>query len=518
MPNLNADEIITQKHKRAFIQFGGARPSNPVRYAGQDAQYLSITGVSAPESGGIDPLWVHDPRSVGKYRLVGSSISPADLDGATLVMREKHGSLPWQLFRFGCQFNLYEPTGNCKDLSDFIAGWSDYVLVYSGALITDKDLGDRVTFDSDDAIEDSSTLVLADIYPVGSLAFGAEAANEVDREVADIVYAPTASCGACSKENDGTQWIYAVTKSSGAGSPGLPSELIYTVDGSLTWQQANITGIGASEDAIAVDIAGQYLIVIGASAYYYAIINPDTGVPGTFTKVTTGIVGVIYDLYVSNPREIFFVGAAGYIYKTTDITTGLTVIDAGSATTSNLYRIHGNENTLLAVGAGSATVKSVNKGITWATTTASVSGVPLDVLAALVLDTRRFWVGTGTSGRVYYTLDGGETWVQFTFSGAGAGNVYDIVAATGEVLYFSHSTATPTGRLFSSWNGGADWEMGASGEGSPRILSFPTLQKVNRIAVPTAANTGTAANNVALAGLSSGGVDGIILLGIAAKV
>jgi len=42
MPNLTADEIVTQKHKRLFIQFGGPYPGNVVKYYGQDAQYMSV--------------------------------------------------------------------------------------------------------------------------------------------------------------------------------------------------------------------------------------------------------------------------------------------------------------------------------------------------------------------------------------------------------------------------------------------------------------------------------------------
>jgi len=76
MPKPNSDEIITQKHKRNFIQFGGAGPENVVKYAGQDAQYIAIDGVSLPESGGIDPIFVPDPRRQGAYRLVGRSITP----------------------------------------------------------------------------------------------------------------------------------------------------------------------------------------------------------------------------------------------------------------------------------------------------------------------------------------------------------------------------------------------------------------------------------------------------------
>ena len=82
MPNITADQIITQKHKRNFLQLGGARPNNPLTYAGQDAQYMAIQGVSLPESGGIDPIWVPNPYRIGQYTLVGRSIRMAEAMGA----------------------------------------------------------------------------------------------------------------------------------------------------------------------------------------------------------------------------------------------------------------------------------------------------------------------------------------------------------------------------------------------------------------------------------------------------
>ncbi len=47
----------------------------------------------------------------------------------------------------------------------------------------------------------------------------------IDREVLDVVYGTRQMCGNCGPENDGSKWIYAITRSSG-GSPGLPAELI----------------------------------------------------------------------------------------------------------------------------------------------------------------------------------------------------------------------------------------------------------------------------------------------------
>jgi hypothetical protein len=513
MPNITADEIVTLRHKRHFIQFGGAKPNNPVRYGGQDAQYMVVEGVSNPEIGGVDPIFVHDPRRQGLYRLVGRSISAPDLPQATLLLREKHGSIPRQLTKIGCKFNLYEPTGACGDLSDFLGGWVDYVLIYSGALVTDKDYGNRSGWDSDDPIEDSLSLMLSDIYPLGALSFGEGASTQVDRNVVDIVYGSMLSCGDCSPTDDGSNTIYAVTAPSGAGSPGLPAEIIYTVNGGLTWSQMDITGFGATEAPVAIDIAGNYLIVVGDGAYFYALINAQTGAPGTFTKVTTGFIAANkpLDIYVVSPREIFFSAQNGYVYKCTSINAGVVVVSAATATTSDLYRVHGLDETIVCVGKNGAIIKSTNRGITWATTTTSPAGLLTDLYAIVVKSRTEFWVGSNF-GRAYYTLNGGESWVELSFVGSGSGQIKDIVFVNDEVGYISFSNTTPRASLLCTWNGGADWTST-----SPRVLNYPTMNYGNRIAFPNAAGS-IAVNNVAIAGIAGNGVDGIILVGVAAKM
>lgn len=514
MPNLTADEIILQRHKRNFLQIGGARPNNPPQYAGQDAQYMAIQGVTTPDSGDINPIWVPDPFRIGKYRLIGRSITPADLASASILLRERHGSIPWALTPKDCAFNAYEVTGNCRDLSDFVGGWNSYVTVYSGALTTGRDRGDRTGWDSDDPIEDTLNITLADVYEIGALSFGENAAAQIDREGVDVVYGSSVQCGDCGPADDGTNRIYAVTKPSGAGSPGLPAEVQYSLDGGSTWYEATITGIGANENPIGIDIVSDKLVVISHDAgvgggYYYAALN-SIGAPGAFTKVTTGFVAGKYpnDIYVATPREVYFAADGGYIYKSTDITSGVSPLSAGDATTQNLIRIHGSGETIVAVGAGMTVVKTNNRGTTWGTTTTAPNATG-NGTAVQVLDKNRFWVGT-SSGRAFYTLDSGETWVEKGFAGSGAGTVYDIVFATDDVGYISHSTATPTARLFSTWDGGYDWTNQPS-----RILNMPTHNRFNRIAVPRNVSNAIAANSVAVIGLSGGGTDGVLLQGVA---
>lgn len=513
MPNLNADEIILHRHKRNWLQKGGALPVNPVQFAGKQGQYMKIEGVSIPRSS-VDPIYMHDPDLPGRFRLVNRSITAPDLPEASLVFTERHGAIPAAIAGYSCPFNAYEVSGVCRRLDDFLRGWSDYVLVYSGAIVTDADLGDRSAWgDSDDQIEDSLSVTLADVYPVGKLGFGEVAGPEISREVIDVVYGSQVQCGNCGPRDDGSKLIYAVVTTSGAGSPGLPAEVVYTLDGGANWNQTNIDGFGATEAPLAIDVVGQYLLVLGADAYYYASLSSVTGAPGVWTRVSTGFVGAgsPNDIYVSAANEVWFVGDAGYIYRSSDITAGVTVASAGAVTSQNLYRVHGEGDTIVAGGAGSTVIKSINRGVTFAVTTDSPADIAIDVGAVAVLDELVYWVGTRNSGRLYFTLNGGETWNEKAFSGAGAGNVYDIVFATREVGYFSHSTNTPTARLFSTWDGGFSFTTE-----SPRILNWPTFNRANRLAYPKVAypDTGIAANNIAVAGLSGGGTDGILLLGV----
>lgn len=516
MPNISANEIVTYKHKRNFIQFGGARPNNVVRYAGQDAQYLSIEGVSNPEQGNITPIWVPDPRFAGKYRLVARKSVPADLAQAALHLLERHGSIPRQLTRINCAFNLYELTGNCTDLSDFLSGWTDYVLIYSGALVAAKDFGTRTSWEGDDQNEEVLHLSLSDIYPIGSLAFGENAPVEISREVVDVVYGSRDQCGDCGPQDDGTLRIYAVTKSSGAGSPGLPAELIYSLNGGATYIDTQpITGIGATSDPSAIAVVGTRLLIVvpTENAYYWADLDAITGTPGAFTKVISGFVAAktVQNVFVAGPREVYFCGSGGYIYKSTDITSGVTVLNAGVTTTADLLRIHGQDETIVAVGKSSTVVRSINRGQTWSTTVATPSAVPTDILSLWVFDRNRIWVGTLT-GRLVYTLDGGSSWNLVGFDQTGTGAVRDIKFVTDEVGYFAHDTSTPTARLFATWNGGADWTKTA-----PRVNNFPTFDRVNRIGIPNT-YAGIAANSVALGGLAGDHTDGILLQGIAARL
>jgi photosystem II stability/assembly factor-like uncharacterized protein len=519
MAKPGADLVVTQKHRRAFSQRGGPSPLNPTRYAGADETYMVFEDDENPITGGRNPINFHDPlrRAGGAYRRIGETVDAPGFPTVTINFMERHGGVPWVDFEGGCPSNFYEGVGVCKRPDDFINGWSDFVKIYSYARPDSKSESGLTTQESDDASMTSLPAECTAIYKIGAFLFGEKGAGEVEREVVGLVWGGGIDCGACGPGDNGTSRLYAVTKSSGAASPGTPAEIVYTVNGGATFAQQNITGMGGTVDPTGIAIAGNTLIVLDTTGngYWFAEINQLTGVPGTWTNVTAGFVASKQptDIFVAGASELYFSANGGYIYKSTDVASGVTVLDAGNVNTSNYQRIHGLDDALVVVGDSGKIVKSGNRGQTWANVTLSPTSAT--VRAVLVLDEYRYWIGT-SGGKVYYTADGGETFTEVTLPGGALTVIDDIVSATDEVLHISARTATPTGRLITSWNGGQKWA--SSAVVTQRIQNFPTASRFNRIAVPRTGQPTTDSNTIALGGLSGGGTDGILELGIANRV
>lgn len=508
---INSDEIITKTMLRYFVQPGGADPANPVYYSGVSSAYMNIESVSNPISGGISPINVQDPSRVGLYRKVGSQRDPADFATFTVQYMQKLNALPAHLVNLSeCPSTFYEVAGLCADLSDFQGGWSAYVKVMSDSSPTNATEGGGA-FDSGEAVMDEVEFTAqGGVYNIGKIGIGEFASTIVYSEVIDIVYGNQETCGNCGPSNDGTRWVYALMKNTTASTGQAPS-FAYSVDYGVTFTDLAITGSASTDIPTAAAIVGKYLIATfddGATGgYFYAEINSVTGIPGAFTKVTTGFVSLKApnDIYVASASAIWFCGDGGYIYKSTNILSGVTAVNAGAATTNNLNRIDGLGEIIVAVGASGTVVASLNRGETFNTTTANPSANALNALS--VNGQYLWWVGDST-GDVYYTKTQGASWTDAAFLPSSVTAVQDIVFANKEVGWIVGTSSGPTAQIYTTWNGGYSWT-----NSTPRILNFPTFDRVNRIAVPDSSNRNTNVNNIALAGLGGNGTDGIILLG-----
>ena len=506
MPSPNADEIVSQKHLRAWTQRGGPKPGNAVRYAGKNEEYLMIDAGDNPVRGGIKPAYVHDPNRRNAYRLIGSSVDTPDLPSAKITFRQKHGALSWVRGDLSCPINFYELAGMCNRPDSFLTGWSDMITIYSQGLATDRSGANRTAFDSDDFAQDEVTFKFAAIYDVGALTFGSNADTTITRAVIDVCYGGGVECGACGPANNGAKWIYALQQSDGTSTA---ANVVYSTDGGSTWSASTITGLAAATLASAIDVAGNTLIVASSAdtAYYVTDINPRTGAPGAWTKITAGFVASSgpTDIYVAGASEVYFTGLIGNIYKATNLYGGVSVV--ATPVSTDLNRIHGLDDTIVVAGASNAIYISTNRGRTWAAPVASLTGT---FQAVFVVDAYQYWIGNA-AGTVSATQDGGQSWSTITMPGAATTAINDIVFATNEVAYVAGATGATTASLYATYNGGQDWVTA----GSVRLPVVGTYNKLARVAIPQSSDPMTVANRLAIGGTNGGGTDGILLTGAA---
>ena len=515
-PQPTANEVIRSAYKRAFVQRGGAGPLNSVRYAGQNENFIEVDDVDNPVLGGIERSQVHSPTQYGAYETVATILQPPDFPTNSVMFKERRGSIPWVDYNPTCPFTLYEPVGLCKRPDDLYGGWESYVKILASGRITGRQEQGNTKFSEDvETITQADVTWTGGVYRVGKLGFGEAASVEVAREVIDIAYGQTFDCGDCGPGNDGTKWIYALQQDDGS-STGIVAQVIYSVDGGATWTALPITGIGTNATVSAIDVMGTSLVVLSDSenAYYYADINSLTGVPGAFTKVTSGFVATKLpkDIYVISASEAYIAAQGGYIYRLSAPGAAVTVVLAGTAGVANLARIDGVGETIVAVGATGTILKSTNRGVTWAATTSN-GGISATIQAVDVVTPYLYWIGTA-AGELWFTVNGGETWAQRSFTGSGTGAIWDILFPTMEVGYVAYATATPTAKLLTTFTGGETFSFSDLST-QARVGNWPTFNKAGRLATPVVGSLGIRSNNLAIAGLAGGGTDGIILIGTA---
>jgi hypothetical protein len=344
-------------------------------------------------------------------------------------------------------------------------------------------------------------------YEVLKLNFASRAGSIVTNELIDVVVCDSVSCGDCEDASDGCQKIFALSIAAG-GSPSTPADVVYSLDGGATWQAVDVDTMGAADSATGIACVGSFVVVLDetSNSLHYADIDDFTTTPAvTWIEVTTGFVAS------AEPQDIWSVGSVafiaangGYIYKLTDPTVGVTVLEAGTVLTDDLQAIHAiSEFKIVAVGNASSIIKSEN-GSTFAEVTPP-TGVGVDFTSIWIKEDNddEWWIGANGGSRLYYTTNNGTNFTAKGFSGSTAGVVRDISFSTQSVGYMSHDTATPAGRIFRTYDGGYSWQLLPEGS-----ATLPANDRITALATCE-----EDANLVIGVGLADDGSDGIILVG-----
>jgi hypothetical protein len=488
---------------RVFLIDGGARPDHaPVyqsclRAGGISKGFGDITTIYCPSPVAYDQFVEVDSYRGAAERATTSLMGRYLADTASALLR---------IAEQGCGADVHIHIGKCTDPTKFNTFTKAVVLegAYISSWSTDE-LG-ALSSDERNPVGETAEISAKSIYEILPLSFGEVASSVVTNEVLDVVICDAVACGECEEISTGCQHIYAITKAAG-GSGGTAPDIVWTTNGS-TWYATDIDELSAIQDPSGIACLGDYICVVSntAGSLCYATkadVDAYTGIgPADWSETTAGFVGAPNDCFRAVGGIYMYVcGQSGYVYRTDDPTAGVTVLDAGAATTEHLHAIMMLSDEFgVSVGANGAVVYTED-GVTWTDVTGPV-GAGTNLTCVWCVSETTWFVGTG-SGALYYTLDKGANWVLKGFPGSGTGVIYDISFASTAVGYLSHATAASLGRILRTYDGGYSWNVMPEGTGA-----MPDNDRFTALSACIAD-----VNFVVGVGLGANGADGIIVVG-----
>lgn len=486
---------------RVFIIEGRARPDHRPAYHSH-----WMAGAPSIDIGDIERIESNDPDRYNRFVEIGTIQGARSR--ATLTLTGRYAlELKSTMLRLAlqeCHFDAHINLGQCDNPREY--NTFNKKMILEDVAITNyssTDLG-ALSSDARAVIDESIDISAESIYEIVQVSVSSRGGDIVTNELVDIAYCDSVSCGECQDQSAGCNKFFAVSLAAG-GSPGTPADVIYSLDGGTTWNAHDIETLVA-DDPSGVFCVGSYLVVISeeSESLHYALLSEFDGASDPdFDEITTGFVaggGPIAASAVGS--KSYIVGAGGYIYVTEDPTSGVTVLDAGVLYQDDYNDVKAlTDEFAVAVGSAGRIVKTEN-GTTWAGVEPSPVGVGVNINTVEILSKNVWIIGT-SAGTIYYTINAGTSWTQGSFPGHGTGVVRDIVKATDSVLYMSHSTTTPRGRILRSTNAGYDWVVMPEGSG---IL--PVNDRINALAT-----CGDNADKVIGVGLADDASDGFIIVG-----
>lgn len=459
--------ILLAGNARAFIQAGGINP-------GVAHDYMGCMFLDSPNQdlGTPDPVYCPSPSQRGKWDIIGVVNKTPSLGTADFTMHASKflTDIWFDLKDRGCQFNMQVIAGTCQRPDQFDQ-W-DAKLIFMGVNLNNIGLTglNPLTGDDNAPVDWTGTVSFQDWKIVRPIKFSERADATVVAEVLDGFYFDIATCGDCGTPSDGCNAVYVLTIAN-SGSPGLSSQIVYSLDKGRTWTSVDIPSLGGLSGNRAAPMGDKIVVVsqAGGNHHYSPVTSVNAGTPN-WTAVT-GYVSTKGPraIFVKSSNQAFVAAAGGYIYYLTGATATPSVLTDGSVTTQDLNDIHGFGETIVAVGGSNAILHSDNDGDSFSLVTGPAVGVNLT--AIWVFNKTIWFVGTG-NGRLYYTLDSGSTWTQISL-GSGVSVINDIRFENDVVGYLA-AEINGVASVFRTSDSGNTWQ-----NTSPHIKSLPTAVRTN---------------------------------------
>lgn len=486
---------------RVWLIEGRAGRKHKPEYMG----FFSLGGYNW-DLGAVEPIYVPSDKAYGKFEEAGTFRGEESRPTTSFVGRyaANFKSRLIQLARAGCAFDLQMHIGKCEDPTKFDAA-QKYMVFENVSLesISSDDLG-ALDPGSQGLVNETGEVSASRLYEIMPMTYASRAGNVITNEIVDVVRAGNQSCGDCDESNSGCQDFYAISLAAG-GSPGTPADVVFSHDKGLTWFAHDIDSLGVGDDPSGIAVLDDYVVVVsndGGDAHIAPRSEFKSGGDPQFVQITNGFeVGGAPNGIWNVGSRAFIVGDGGHVYAMDNPADGVTVIDAGGVTVENLLKVHGlTDDFAVAVGENGTIVIIRDSGT-------SLSNSPVGAGVTITgVDVRndQEWDVVTSDGRAFYTMDGGQTWTEFTAALPGTKTAMNAIRRSTETVMYASGVVNGRAALWSSFNGGSTWVREVRG-----TSIIPLADRINALAVCGDID----ADFLVGVGLADNATDGFVIVG-----
>lgn len=484
--------LVQSGQARVFIQEEGISPANKYNYYGQ-VQWDK----SSMDLGKVTPVWLPSPLRRNYWKIVDRIRNAPTLGkGAFLQHADRYLRDVWyKIKERGCTFNVQVVFGECTR-PDQITQW-DSRLLYKNTVLETLDITELNVLQGDKNMETdlSGNVSFEDMIPLRQLLFQSRASATLLSEILDGLWYDVPTCGSCGPASDGCQKLFLLSLAN-AGSPGLSSQIYYSVDGGVTFSALDIPTLGGLSGIRLAGMGDKLVVISQAKANHQWVLFSDVlaGNPN-WTAVSSGYVATKGPraIYERNVDQAWIAAAGGYIYYLTDPTAPVVVSLDNSLTTQDLNDIHGVGRTVVAVGNSNVILYSNSEGASWQLLVGPVVGQNLSTVWCVSQNT--WFVATG-NGQLWYTLDAGTTWKQINFGVVATIN--DIQFQDEVVGYMAVEVTPGLARVYRTLDGGYSWQYT-----TPALAGFPANWNRINVVLPCGWNEVAAVGRVTSGGIGA---------------
>ena len=401
---------LTALNQRVWYIEGGVHPT-------RSPQLLALGKFSTAPSqkmGEAKKISAPDPNNFQQDIQVGTVQAAQERASLAISVRSTVQAsilMGWKMKK--CRVDLFALSGKCGNPQDFTEGGEKWIYFPDGRIGTHAfDNFGAWGRDEDKETDEKVDMTAENYYEYLYMNQEAVGGTVTVRPIYTMhVY----DGGQCEQCPDPSAWVMCTMAGSSA-TPGTQPMILFAKDSGYTWSQQTINQLFSNEDVADGDCVGGDLVLVSntGNVLLWTDINMlYMGQQNTWQRVANGFVKNKGPRAMWNvdARHIWMVGDGGYVYFCQNYKVGVTVQDAGVATTSNLRAVHARDTVnAIAVGDNNTLIHTENGGDSWEALTGPATGINLG--ACWMWDNKTWFVGEGAggNGNLWLTTDGGYTW------------------------------------------------------------------------------------------------------------